>query len=104
MEVIVRMIKMNPWSNVTKFPKCFDFVSTYWTRSGNLYTGMTAEEQSELEEALGYQEGRLAPWSPFWETFAVKIGKDDVVLDIDRPEDKLKYLFLKGHKRVANGL
>ncbi len=104
MEVIVRIIKANPWSGITKWPTCFDYVGSYWTRSGNLYTGLTKEDSTRLEQELGYPEGQLSPHSSFWDTFAVKVGKKDVILNTDKPEDELKYLFLKNHKRVANGL
>ncbi len=104
MEVIVRIIKSNPWTGITKWPTCYDYVSSYWTRSGNLYTGLTAEDAERLEKEIGYQPGQLSPSSSFWDTFAIKIGKKDVILDTDRPEDELKYIFLKNHKRVANGL
>jgi hypothetical protein len=57
-----------------------------------------------LEKEIGYPSGHLSPTSSFWDTFAVKIGRSDVILDTDRPEDELKYLFLKKHKRVADGL
>ena len=101
MEVIVRIIKTNPWTGLTKWSTCYDYVSSYWTRSGNIYTGLTAEDAERLEKEIGFEQGKLAPNSAFWDTFAVKIGKKDVILDTDRPEDELKYLFLKGHKRVA---
>ena len=104
MEVIVRIIKTNPWTGITKWPTCFDYVSTYLTRSGNLYTGLSAEDATRLEKEIGYPEGQLSPNSTFWDTFAIKIGKKDLILDTNRPEDELKYLFLKKHKRVANGL
>lgn len=104
MEIIVRIIKSNPWIGITKWPTCYDYVSSYWTRSGNLYTGLTAEDAARLEKELGFAEGHLTPNSNYWDTFAIKIGKKDVLLDTDKPEDELKYLFLKGHKRVANGL
>lgn len=103
MEVIVRIIKVNPWTNLTKWDKCYDCLSSYWTRSGNLYTGLTAKDAARLEQALGKVEGELAPNSRFWDSFAIKLGKRDLILDTDKPEDELKYLFLKGHKRVADG-
>lgn len=65
---------------------------------------MSTADARRLEKALGKQEGELNPDSEFWDTFAVKIGKRDVILDTDRPLDELQYLFLKGHKRVADGL
>lgn len=104
MEVIVRIIKTNPWSNITKFPSCFDYLGSYWTRSGNLYTGLTVEDARRLEKAIGYPEGELDPNSNFWNIFTVKIGRNDLILNTDNPYDELQYLFLKGHKRVANGL
>lgn len=104
MEVIVRIIKSNPWSGLTKWATCFDYVGSYWTRTGNRYTGLSADEARRMEKELGYEEGHLSPMSSFWDTYAVKIGKNDLILYTERPEDELKYLFLKGHKRVANGL
>lgn len=104
MEVIVRIIKTNPWTGITKWPTCFDYVSSYWTRSGNLYTGLKPEDAKRLEEEMNYPEGHLSPNSEFWSTFAIKIGKKDLILNTEKPEDELKYLFLKSHKRVANGL
>lgn len=104
MEVIVRIIKVNPWSNLIKWDGCFDYIAPYITRSGNIYTGLTREEAAELEKELHYSEGHLNPHSPFWDTFAVKIGKKDLLLNTDKPEDRLKYLFLKNHKNVADGV
>lgn len=104
MEVIVRITRVNPWTGLTKWPTTYDYVGPYWTRSGNIYTGLSEEDARRLEKALGKAEGDLAPTSDFWTTFAVKIGKRDLILDTTRPMDELQYLFLKGHKRVADGL
>ena len=52
MEVIVRIIKTNPWTGITKWPTCFDYVGSYWTRSGNRYTGLTEEQARRLEKEL----------------------------------------------------
>ena len=104
MEVIVRILKVNPWTGITKWPNTFDYVGTYYTRAGNLYTGLTPEDARRLEKALGKQEGELGPNSDFWVTFAVRLGAKDLILNTERPLDELQYLFLKGHKRVAVGL
>lgn len=104
MEVIVRIIKSNPWTGITKWPTCYDYIAPYWTRSGNTYTGLSDEDARRLEKAMGYEEGHLNSISSFWDTFAIKIGRKDLILNTDKPEDELKYLFLKKHKRVANGL
>ena len=104
MEVIVRILKVNPWTGISKWPTTFDYVGPYWTRSGSIYTGLTQEDARRLEKALGKQEGELNPNSEFWTTFAVRIGAKDLILNTDRPMDELQYLFLKGHKRVAVGI
>lgn len=104
MEVIVRILKVNPWTGLTKWPTTFDYVGPYWTRSGNIYTGLTTEDARRLEKALGKEEGELSPNSEFWTTFAVRIGAKDLILNTDRPMDELQYLFLKNHKRVAVGI
>ena len=104
MEVIVRILKVNPWTGISKWPTTFDYVGPYWTRSGNIYTGLTNEDARRLEKALGKEEGELNPNSDFWTTFAVRIGAKDLILNTDRPMDELQYLFLKNHKRVAVGL
>lgn len=104
MEVVVKILNKSPWANVEKWSSCYDYISSYWTRSGNVYTGLSEEDRIELEKALGYEEGTLSPYSQFWSTFAIKLGKDELVLHTQRPDDKLRYLFLKGHKRVADGM
>lgn len=104
MEVIVKLTKINPWTGLIKWSNCFDYVSTYWTRSGSRYTGLTTEKARELEQKMGKAEGELDPSSTFWDTFAIKIGKIELIINTDRPEGELQYLFLLKHKRVANGL
>lgn len=89
MEVIVRIMKVNPWTGLTKWPTTFDYVGPYWTRNGNIYTGLSVADARRLEKALGKAEGTLDPESDFWTTFAVKIGKRDLILDTDKPLDEL---------------
>lgn len=101
MEVILKFARKNPWAGIAKYKNCKDYIGPYWTRSGNRYTGLTAEDARRLEKEIGYEEGYLSPQSSFWKTFAIALGSKEVVLHTDRPEDELSYLFLKNHKRVA---
>lgn len=103
MEATLRFIRTNPWVGISKFKNCGDYIGPYWTRSGNRYTGLTEEDARRLEKAIGYPEGHLAPYSPFWATYSVKLGNKDLYIHTEKPEDELKYLFLKNHKRVAFG-
>src|SRR5699024_6643526 len=103
MEATLRFIRTNPWVGISKFKNCGDYIGPYWTRSGNRYTGLTEEDARRLEKAIGYPEGHLAPYSPFWATYSVKLGNKYLYIHTEKPEDELKYLFLKNHKRVAFG-
>ena len=103
MEATLRFIRTNPWVGISKFKNCGDYISSYWTRSGNRYTGLTEEDARRLEKAIGYPEGHLAPYSSFWATYSIKLGNKDLYIHTEKPEDELKYLFLKNHKRVAFG-
>lgn len=87
-----------------KWSTCFDYLGSYWTRTGSRYTGLTREQARDFETKLGMKEGMLDPDSTYWDTFAIKIGKKDVIIDTETTEGKLQYLFLLGHKRVAKGL
>ena len=104
MEVILRFKSKDPWAGITKYKNCYDYIAPYWTRSGNKYTGLTEDEAKRLEKEIGYAEGTLSPYSDYWNTFAIKITTKEIILHTERAYDELQYLFLKGHKRVANGI
>lgn len=99
MRVILRPINRHTWSNVVKYKNCYDYLSTYYTRSGNRYTGLTAEDAIRLGGLLGIN---LLPSSNYWDNFFVRIGSDDVYLETEDPLDEIKYIFLKNHKRVKS--
>lgn len=103
MEVVLKFIKKDAWAGVSKYPGCFTGIGPIWTRSGNRYTGLSEEDARRLEKELGYSENYLSPQSSFWDTFAIRVTDKPLFLHIEKPEDELKYLFAKGHKRVANG-
>ncbi len=104
MIVTLRHKKKDPWSGVTKYKNCFDFIGPLLTRSGNAHTGLSDEDASRLEKELNFNPGTLAPYSKYWSTFAVKITNNELILDTDRAWDELQYLYLRNHKKVANGV
>lgn len=104
MEVVLKFARVNPWAGIAKYKNCYDYIGTYWTRAGNIHTGLSEEDARRLEKAMGYEEDHLAPTSSFWKTYSVRLGAKDVFLHTEKPEDELAYLFLKNHKRVATGL
>jgi len=97
MIVEIKPLRKHAWSNVHKYARCFDDLQAYWTRSGSIYTGLTEETAKRLSEKLRVD---LHPSSSFWDTFYVRLGAKTVYLDTNKPEDELKYLFLKNHKKV----
>lgn len=103
MVYILKPLKKDPWSGFINYPGCHSWIGSVWTRSGNRYTGLTDEDAKRLEKALGYPENHLMPYSKFWITYAVAVPADGIEIDTDVPEGELQYLFLKGHKRVADG-
>ena len=104
MEVELKFARINPWAGISKYKNCYDYIGPYFTRAGNIYTGLSEEDARRLEKAMGYEEGHVAPTSSFWKTCSVRLGARPHFLHTERPEDELAYLFLKSHKRVALGL
>lgn len=104
MVVELKIKKKHPWAGLVKYKSCFDYIAPYFTRSGSIYTGLTPEEETYYEKALGYPEGHLAKMSPFWTTFCVKVGSKPVLLDDSIPRQAMIIKFLEGHKRVATSL
>jgi len=84
-----------------KYKNCYDYIAPYFTRSGNRYTGLSSEDVSRLGSKLGLN---LMPNSTYWDNFFVRIGSDDIYLETEDPIDEIKYIFLKGHKRVKTSM
>jgi len=107
MEVILRPLRKDAWAGVHKYKNCSDYIGTYYTRAGNIYTGLNAEEAERIGQILGLN---LAQSSEYWQTYFIRMSNKDLIINTDQPDvesaaaEELKYLFLKNHKRVANGL
>ena len=104
MVVELKIRKNNPWGGFLKYKACFDYIAPYFTRSGSIYTGLTPEDETYFEKALGYEEGHLSKTSDFWSTFCVKVGARGLLLDDSIPRQAMIIKFLTGHKRVATSL
>jgi hypothetical protein len=101
MKVVVKYLSTNAWSGIRQYKNCNVSLASYFTRTGRLYTGLTEEDEKRLGEKLRLD---LSPSSIFWITFHIKMGGKDLILETDDPYDEMRYLFLKNHKRVANGM
>jgi hypothetical protein len=98
MEIIVRNVNKQQWSGLYKYRNCATYLGSYYTRSGRLYTGLNDEEAEELGKKLNFD---LTSGSKFWETFFIRLDTNDLILRTEDAFDRLRYLFLKSHKRVA---
>lgn len=67
-------------------------------RTGARATGLTTEEATTLGRQINED---LSPFSPFWDSFRVKLEDKTLVLDLDAPVDYIKYSVLKQSKYVA---
>jgi len=101
MIVILRPKTNANWAGYTRFKNCYDYLGPILTRSGRRYTGLTEDDEKRLGEKLNLD---LRPSSEFWDNFVIPMTSKDLYLDTDIPEDELKYLFLKSHKRVQPSL
>ena len=101
MKVVIKPLNKNPWSGVIQYKDCTTSLGPYFTRSGRIYTGLSNEDEQRLGEILKID---LSSVSVFWKRFQIKLGSKDLILETEEPYEELKYLFLKSHKRVANGL
>lgn len=105
--IILRPLTKDAWAGIIKYKNCYEDLAPYFTRSGTIYTGLTSTDAERLAKALNlpFINGicPLATNQDYWKTFHVRTSGKDLYLDLDDPMDELKYLFLKNHKRVANG-
>lgn len=103
MQVILRHKGKDSWAGVSKYKNCFSTITGYFTRTGSVYTGLTPEDETRLENALSMPSGRLSKSSDFWNHFSIKLGGKDMILNTEIPYEELLYIYLKSHKDVANG-
>jgi len=97
MKAILRPIKRDKWSGLIKYRNCYEDLAPYFTRSGMIYTGLTSSDEERLGKAIGLD---LRKGSEFWKNFFIRTYTGDLILDLEDPNDELKFLFLKNHKRV----
>ncbi len=97
--------RKDPWSGYKVYEDCKHTITSYIMRSGVRYTGLNGSDLAITKERLEKELGvDLSPHSAYWDNFAIFLGTKDIMLDTEDAEQELKYLFLKGHKRVAFGL
>jgi hypothetical protein len=108
--------KRDGWSGHTTFGGCSINLSVELDRkTGQPVTGLTEKEARDLEEALFYPKGKLAPNSKYWQEglgdrdeirrdrFFIPFPNSGLKLDDESPEDRVKLAVLRSMKKVAVG-
>lgn len=101
MIAILRPIRKENWSGLIRYRNCYEDIGPYYTRSGMIYTGLTSSDEERLGKILGVDLRRN---SDYWKNFFIRTYAVDIYLNLDDPNDELKYLFLKNHKRVKTSI
>ena len=101
--VIVKSVEKHRWSGYHRFPKCKDTVIAQYGRAGYA-TGLTEEEEKELEKKLSLQNGTLNKYSTYWRDYTIVLTDKQKTLKLDNPKDFLDYKILFASKRVANSV
>jgi len=90
------------WAGVKNYKNCYEDIGVYFTRHGQRYNGtLTDEDRERLGKKLGKD---LSPGSDFWEGFFIRTNGKDIILETEEPMDELKYLYLRGHKKVKDSI
>jgi hypothetical protein len=101
--VIVKSVDKHRWSGYHRFPKCKDTVIAQYGRAGYA-TGLTEEEEKELEKKLSLQNGTLNKYSTYWRDYTIVLTDKQKTLKLENPKDYLDYKILFASKRVANSV
>tara|TARA_R110000787_G_scaffold153516_5_gene267443 strand:+ start:198 stop:971 length:774 start_codon:yes stop_codon:yes gene_type:complete len=102
-KVVLKALERQSWSGFHRFPKCKDTVIASLGRGG-YSTGLTLEEEKELEAELQMKPGNLGKYSEYWRDYTVILNDKDKTLVLDRPRDFIDYRVLMSSKRVANSV
>jgi len=101
MIAILRPFRKENWSGLIRYRNCYEDIGPYYTRSGMIYTGLTPADEERLGKILGQNLGRN---SDYWKNFFIRTYSTDIYLNLDDPNDELRYLFCKNHKRVKTSI
>lgn len=90
------------WAGVKNYKNCYEDIGVYWTRHGQRYNGtLTEEDRERLGKAIGQD---LSTGSDYWEHYFIRTSGKDIILETEEPMDEIKYLYLRGHKKVKDSI
>lgn len=113
MEVTIRRVKENGWGStkVKSYPGVKTRLGVPINAQGNQVTGLSAEDETRLEEALGYDKGTLRKGDirgdkvNYWTNYTVDFDEGIKTLNLEIPEEELQYKVLLANKgKVAKNI
>tara|TARA_R110002050_G_scaffold116946_1_gene233599 strand:- start:23939 stop:24712 length:774 start_codon:yes stop_codon:yes gene_type:complete len=102
-KVVLKALERQSWSGFHRFPKCKDTVIASLGRGG-YETGLTSEDEKELEVQLQLKPGTLGKYSEYWQDYTVVLNDKAKTLKLDLPRDFIDYKILMASNRVANSV
>lgn len=117
--VTLKIISADPLIKLKKYAETFTELGPGIDANGYPVTGLTEDKHWKtdkggtkvtrgtrliMEQELDMVEGSLKQNAAFWITYSIKIGSDDINLDLRNGYDLLKYLFAHAQTVVANSI
>lgn len=99
----LKTLRTDKWLAVRKFDQCFTNLGVAVGKHGKPETGLTKQDETELEGLLNLNKGELAKESEFWTSYEIRIGLGELTFDEEVPEEKLQLLTLRAMPEVADG-
>ena len=86
----------------------FKWFTVPMLRNGQLVDELTKQEKDFLEEAMGLEANALSVHRKvdnYWSNYKVKLGKEDTILNLNDPEEYIKYkVLLNNTDQIAPSL
>lgn len=92
--------KTQQWSGFqgARYKNCKHSLSAYYDNFGSMNTGLSDDDAERLGKIL---DKDLRNTSAFWYDYRVIMTDKELVLNLNKPEDELKYKFLENHYLVS---
>ena len=117
--VTLKIIYSDPLIKLKKYTDTYTSLGAGIDKNGLPVTGLTEDKKvigpkggtsiitgtrKAMEAELDLVEGSLKQTSAYWVNYNIRIGTDDIRLDLEAPHDLLKYLFAVAQSNVASSL
>jgi len=117
--VTLKIIFSDPLIKLKKYTDTYTSLGAGIDKNGLPVTGLTEDKKvmgpkggssivqgtrKVMEAELDLVEGSLKQTSAYWINYNIRVGTEDIRLDLEAPHDLLKYLFALAQSNVAGSL